>query len=110
MEKLMIYRLNPNSRYLSEEEKKRLREAQAHGYGVFMPGQWAERLMNEIDDLMAVNEEMRRNLALKEYGEPGPDGEVGVPKEEDVGNNDVPWGSLSTQSDVLPPQSDPQSS
>ena len=52
----MIYHLNPNSKYLSTEEKMRLREAQIHGYGVFMPGQWAERLMNEIEDLVAINE------------------------------------------------------
>lgn len=106
MEKMMIYRLDPRSRYLSEEEKKRLREAQIHGFGVFMPGQWAEKLMNEIDDLMAINEELRRARALLEYREPGLDGEFGSPKEEDAGHSNVPESDVPAKDDVLPIQGD----
>ena len=90
MEKMMIYKLDPLARYLSEEEKKRLREAQVHGYGVFMPGQWAQRLMNEIDDLQAINEELRRKEALSER------------------NLDVPEQAVPEEGDMLPIPGDSQ--
>lgn len=91
MDKLMIYRLDPRARYLSEEEKRRLREAQTHGYGVMMPGQWAEKLMNEVDDLKAINEELRRAAALRE---------------EDAGHLSLSRGGLPEEAPVLQVQGD----
>jgi hypothetical protein len=38
----------PDCQFLSDEDKAKLLDAQKNGYGVFMPGQWAEKLINEL--------------------------------------------------------------